>query len=205
MVLLGIAVFLFMTWLRCFYGSMEAYKTGEEMLRQKQLIRSITYFDRSIHWYTPGNPYVEKSADRLWEIGEQAEKEGDLTLALIAFRSIRGGFYAASHFVTPGKKWIERSEFKIDQLVRRERKTESELREPELKEKIRQSQKSSPPDVFWTVILEIGFLGWVGSLFAFIFRRWGPKDGSIHFFGPFTWVGVGVVFFAMWIIGMVKA
>lgn len=205
MVLLAIVVFLFMTWLRCFYGSMEAYKTGEEMLRQKQLIRSITYFDRSIHWYTPWNPYVEKSADRLWEIGEQAEKEGDLTLALIAFRTIRGGFYAASHFVTPGKKWIEKSEFKIDQLVRRERKTESELREPELKEKIRQSQKSSPPDVFWTVILEIGFLGWVGSLFAFIFRRWGPKDGSIHLFRPFTWVGFGVVFFAMWIIGMVKA
>lgn len=205
MVLLAIAVFLFMTWLRCFYGSMEAYSTGDEMLKQKQLIRAITYFDRSIHWYTPWNPYVEKSAGRLWEIGEQAEREGDLTMALIAFRTIRGGFYAASHFVTPGMKWIEKSESKIDQLVRMEKKAESESRVGNLKEMIRQSQKGASPDVFWTVILEIGFLGWVGSLFGFIFRKWGPKEGRSHFLGPLTWLGFGSAFFAMWIIGMMRA
>jgi len=205
MVLLAMVVLLFMTWVRCFYGSMEAYKTGEEMLKQKQLIRSITYFDRSMHWYTPWNPYVEKSAGRLWEIGERAEQEGDLTMALIAFRTIRGGFYAASHFVTPGKKWIEKSESKIDQLVRMEKKEELESRQSKLKEMIRQSQKGSSPNVFWTVILEIGFLGWVGSLFGFILRKWGPKEGSSHVLRPFTWLGFGSVFFAMWITGMMKA
>ena len=205
MVLLAIAVFLFMTWLRCFYGSMEAYNTGEKMLKQKQLIRAITYFDRSIHWYTPWNPYVEKSAERLWEIGEQAQKEGDLTMALIAFRTIRGGFYAASHFVIPGGKWIEKCESKIDQLVRMQEKTKDESRAGKLKDTVRQSQKGSSPDVFWTVILEIGFFGWVGSLFGFIFREWGPKEGSTHFFRPFTWLGLGGAFFAMWIIGMMKA
>jgi hypothetical protein len=194
-----------MTWLRCFYGSMEAYSTGEEMLKQKQLIRSITYFDRSLHWYTPWNPYVEKSAKRLWEIGERAEQEGDLTMALIAFRTIRGGFYAASHFITPGKEWIEKSESRIDHLVRMEKKPELETRESKLKEMVRKGQKGSSPDVFWTVILEIGFLGWVGSLFGFIYRKWGPKESQTHLLSPLAWVGLGSVSFAMWIIGMMKA
>jgi hypothetical protein len=204
-VLLVMAIFLFMTWLRCFYGSMEAYSTGEDLLKQKQMIRAITYFDRSIHWYTPWNPYVEKSAERLWEIGEWAEQEGDLTMALIAFRTIRGGFYAASHFITPGKEWIEKSESKIDRLVGTEKKTEPESRESKLKEMIRQSQKGSSPDVFWTVVLEIGFFGWIGSLFGFIFRKWGSKEGSKHLFKPLTWLGFGSAFFAMWIIGMIRA
>lgn len=205
MVLLTVGVFLFMTWVRCFYGSMEAFSTGEEMLRQNQLIRAITYFDRSIHWYTPWNPYVEKSAERLWEIGEKAVQDGDLTMALIAFRTIRGGFYAASHFVTPGKEWIEKSEAKIDQLVRTENNAASKSRESELKEMIRKNQKGASPDVFWTVILEIGFWGWVGSLFGIIFRKWGPKDGQANPIGPLAWVGLCIVFFAVWIIGMMKA
>jgi hypothetical protein len=207
LILLVVVVLLGFTWARAFYGSMKAYQSGEALLEQKQFIRAITYFDRSIHWYTPFNPYVEKSARKLWGIGEEAEKQGDLTLALIAFRTIRGGFIAASHFVTPGKDWIERSESRINDLLVKEGKEKSLSQgEKGLPGASGQTQKDPAPDVFWTVVLEIGFLGWVGSLIAFIFFRWGPKKrlgrSPLH---AFRWVGLALVFFALWIVGLMKA
>jgi len=60
---------------------MQDYKTAETLLKENQTIRAITYFDRSLHWYAPLNPYVEWSAKRLWEIGERAEQEKDPRLA----------------------------------------------------------------------------------------------------------------------------
>jgi hypothetical protein len=207
LVLLVILVFLFLTWVRAFYGSMKAYRTGEDMLEQKQLIRAITYFDRSIHWYTPFNPYVEKSARRLWEIGEQAEKDGDIKMALIAFRAIKRGFYSASHFTTPGKDWIEKSETMITALVLKEDKDRAGSKAMEKSEEIKvRNEKGSSPDVFWTVVLEVGFLGWVGSLLGFIFVKWGPRKGSEKLpYKTLAPIASAVLFFVIWIIGMMKA
>jgi hypothetical protein len=66
---------LLVLWARVFYGAMEDYNKGEALLEENQTIRAITYFDRSLHWYAPLNPYVERAAKRLWDIGEKAEKE----------------------------------------------------------------------------------------------------------------------------------
>jgi hypothetical protein len=207
LVSLVIAVFLSLMWMRAFYGSMKAYRTGEDLREQKQLIRAITYFDRSIHWYTPFNPYVEKSARRLWEIGEQAKKDGDIKMALIAFRAIRAGFYSASHFTTPGKDWIEKSETMITALVLKEEKNRASSKAMETSEEIKtRNEKGSSPDVFWTVVLEVGFLGWVGSLFGFIFAKWGPlKSSGKSLYKTLAWIGSALGFFVIWIIGMMKA
>jgi hypothetical protein len=102
---IGVLIMLVL-WARVFYGSMKDYETGETLLKQSEIIRAITYFDRSLHWYAPVNPYLEKAATRLWEIGEQAEKAGDKRLALIAYESIRNGFYGVTYFVTFGTHWI---------------------------------------------------------------------------------------------------
>jgi hypothetical protein len=74
---------------------MQDYGTQGTFLKENQIIRAISYFDRSLHWYAPLNPYVQKSAQRLWEIGDRAERDGDLKLAFIAFSTIRSGFYGS--------------------------------------------------------------------------------------------------------------
>jgi len=67
-----------MVWARAFYGSMTAYYEGETYLKAQQYIKSITFFDRSIHWYTPFNFFVERSTERLWGLGNHTEQQGDL-------------------------------------------------------------------------------------------------------------------------------
>ncbi|MBW2028495.1 MAG: hypothetical protein JRH06_13860 [Deltaproteobacteria bacterium] len=208
LLVIGLVVMMFlMLWARAFYGSMETYKRGEAFLRQGNHIRAITYFDRSLHWYTPLNPYVRKSAERLWEIGNKAEETGDTKLALIAYRSIRSGFYAASHFITPYKDWIERAEAKIEDLASTDREQKGVPKDVlDLADRIREDQRADSPDVFWTVILEIGLLGWIGTIIAFILVPL-KREGASGFFRVSTlkWFSVAGVFFAMWIIGMMRA
>ncbi|MGD2127617.1 MAG: hypothetical protein PVG99_16180 [Desulfobacteraceae bacterium] len=202
-----IVIGLAMVWVRTLYGSIQAYKKGETYLKENQFIRAITFFDRSMRWYTPLNPYVEKSAERLWEIGERAERDRDIKLALIAFRTIRGAFIAASHFTTPGKAWIEKSESRITKLVRNEVQERAMGGDSKAsKNVISQSQESAHPDIFWSVIVEIGFLGWVGSVIAFIVLRLRPTAESKRFISLITpWVPLAIVFFVLWIVGMIKA
>jgi len=202
-----IAIVFIMVWVRSFYGSMKAYHEGETYLKEHQYIKAITFFDRSIHWYTPFNPYIRKSAERLWEIGNHAEGQGDIKLALIAFRTIRRGFHAASSFYSPGKRWIEKCELKINELVMIEEEKEGGREDFKSSKEITPGgQNRVSPSIFWTIILEIGFLGWVGSVIGFIIFILGRKGESKYLtFSSLTWIGLIFVFFALWIVGMMKA
>ena len=192
---LAAVLLLLILWVRVFYGSMQDYKTGETLLKENQTIRAITYFDRSLHWYAPLNPYVERSAKRLWEIGKRAEQEKDTRLALIAYESIRNGFYGASHLFTPGKDWIGRAEKKIH-----------DLSSPEGRKEAHASKKNPHPDALWSVVVVISFIGWIGSLAGF--ARWvlGKDKGPGRLqHRAVLWIGLGVFFFGLWILGMAFA
>jgi hypothetical protein len=188
---------LLVLWLRVFYGSMQDYKTGEALLKETQTVRAITYFDRALHWYAPLNPYVEKAALKLWEIGEQAEKAGDKRLAVIAYESIRNGFHGATHFVTPGKDWIRKADSKLASLNR------GQAENKEIPQTRAFSGESPYPSSFWSGVVVIGFLGWIGSLIGLImvtFRQGVLRDGKGIF-----WLGFSLLCFVLWLVGMTKA
>jgi hypothetical protein len=189
LIVIVILIFFVIVWARALYGSRENFIRGETFLKEGQTIRAVTFFDRSIHWYTPLNPYVQKSAERLWVIGQRAEQAGDSKLALIAFSAIRSGFYGASHLVTPGKEWIKKVDAKLHDLGAGGKN----VRDPH-------------PDAFWSVVVVLGFLGWVGSVIGLILRVLGPGRGSGNpGVSVIRWAGLIVIFFILWIWGMFKA
>jgi len=61
------------------------------------------------------------------------------------------------------------------------------------------------PDPFWSVVLEIGFLGWVAGVLLFIWRAFRGDGLQIMMKRGIFWGTVIVFFYALWIIGMVKA
>jgi len=207
MILGLITIILLMVFARAFYGSMMAYYEGEMYLKEQQYIRAITFFDRSIHWYTPFNPFVERSVESLWNIGKYAEEKGDTKLALIAFGTIRGGFYSAYSVYEPGREWIKKCDIKINQLTGLEERKRGTLDSSKVGRRYLSERKKSPsPNIFWTIFLEIGFLGWIGSVIGFILfplRR--KKETKYSTFSSLVWIGLTIVFFAFWIIGMMKA
>ena len=191
---------LLILWVRVFYGSMQDYKTGETLLRENQTIRAITYFDRSLHWYAPLNPYVERSAKRLWEIGEKAEKEGDNRMARIAFESIRNAGYGTSHVFTPGQKWIDKAESRIKKLQGGKPYEHGEGAEAA------EAPKSPHPHAVWSVAVVLGFLGWAGSIIGFIgfaFRK--ERATEKTFRKGLVWLCLILAFAALWVAGMVMA
>jgi amino acid permease len=199
---IGSVVFflLVILWGRVFYGSIQDYKTGETLLKENQTIRAITYFDRSLHWYAPLNPYLERSAKRLWEIGERAEKEGDIRMARIAFESIRNAFYGTSHVFTPGQKWIDRAETRIKKL------TDGRAYRHGEDAKAAEAPKRSHPHVVWSVAVVLGFLGWVGSAFGFIISVFRKDRGTEKAFRKgLVWLCLILAFAALWVAGMVMA
>jgi hypothetical protein len=206
-VLLILCLALAMLWVKAFVGSMKAFEEGEKLLKGSERIRAVTYYDRSLHWYAPGNPYVGRSAQRLWEISKEAEEEGDIRLALISLRTIRRGFYRAEHLYQPGKRWIDRCELKIQALLALEEVSpKSGKREGWKDAENRQMRGYSSPDVFWSLVVEMGFLGWIGSALCLIVAGFPDKrSGKKKIGGALTWSSLLVVFFCLWVIGMAKA
>ena len=209
-VLAGVAlvvVFLLMVWARVFYGSMQACREGEIYLQKTEYIKAITFFDRSIHWYTPFNPYVHKSAEYLWKISMDAQTRGDIRLALISARTIRRGFVSARSFYLPGRDWIEKCDLRIYDLLRIESKRKGALKEGEIAQtSVLENPQVKGPDPLWSIILLAGLLGWIGSAIGFIMSgfRTSQENKDLNV-SKLKWVALWAVCFSIWIVGMIMA
>ena len=206
-ILIFLVIGLVMVWARAFYGSKQTYHQAVTCLEAGQLVNAVAFFDRSIRWYTPLNPYVRLSAQRLWEIGRQAEQQGNVHLALIAIRTLRRGFYGARHLWGPGQEWIDTCSAKIDELM--------DFKQPEA-EKPKDAfaldasdglsgQPGRPPSTLWSIAVAVGFLGWIGSVIGFVLCACrGEKRLRLSSCPTLLWAGITLSFFALWIVGMIK-
>lgn len=94
------------------------YNRGQKALAQGNYIQAIAGYESAIHMYTPFSPLVERSALKLWTIGEYLEAHGDTEKALIAYRALRSSFYSAHGLIRPGQKWIADCDAKIRTLAK---------------------------------------------------------------------------------------
>jgi hypothetical protein len=143
---------------------------------------------------------LERAAIRLWEIGERAEKEGDLRMARIAFESIRNASYGTTHVFTPGREWITRAESRIKAL------SDSQGQKGNGKAEPQPPKKGPHPHAFWSVATVLGFLGWIGSVMGFIFAEWRKDRGNGDLFRrKVIWFSLVLAFGTLWFAGMVMA
>ena len=202
-----ILIMFIAVWTRAFIGSMKDFSKGEDFFHDKQFIRATTFFNHTIHWYTPFNPYVERSAEYLWKISDFAEQIDDEKLSLIALESIRNSFYSVRSVYSPGEDWIEKSEKKIrDILQNQDSETPGNDNNSSKKDIFNTGVKYNDPDILWTIILEIGLFSWIGTILAFIFIYLGPVKTKIKYIKTvWFWTILSVFSYSIWIIGMIKA
>lgn len=112
-ILISLLLFAASTWWRL----NSQFRRGEAALRSGDFAGAIAGFESALHMYIPYHPTIEKAAERLWQIGEANERLGDITRALIAYRSLRSSFYADHWLATPGTAWIEKCDKKIAKLI----------------------------------------------------------------------------------------
>jgi hypothetical protein len=110
-----------MIWANVYLRSARYAREGDDYLKDGHLVEAISSYETSAHAYTPWNPHVKHSMQKLWDIGELLEQMyDDPTYPLIAYRSLRSTVYAIRSFYTPYKEWVPRCNEKIMQLVEKQ-------------------------------------------------------------------------------------
>jgi len=94
------------------------YNRGEQALAAIDHINAIAGFESAIHMYTPFSPLIERSAKKLWAIGQELETKGESEKALIAYRALRSAFYSTHGLTKPGMNWIALCDEKIRLLAK---------------------------------------------------------------------------------------
>jgi tetratricopeptide (TPR) repeat protein len=100
------------------YRQWAQYKRGQEALARGDHVQAIAGYESSIHMYTPFSPLVERSAAKLWAIGEYLEAHGESEQSLVAYRALRSAFYSTHSLFRPGTRWIAACDAKIKGLVK---------------------------------------------------------------------------------------
>jgi hypothetical protein len=201
---LGLSLF----YAKVFYHSGEEFRKGEDAFRQGDFKKALLHYDRAIHWYTPWSSSVDLSIHRLWEMGGKLEERGDQKTALEVYWALRSSLYGVRSFYTPYKEWIERANERIASIWADQEPVSAEEKKitpPVRKERYSAALKKDwAPKGGWSVATEVGFFGWVISALVFIFTFL-RKGGGLARGKALFWGGCILVFYALWVIGMVRA
>ena len=163
---------------------------------------AVVHYGRAIRWYAPVNPYVRRSAEALWRIADGMERGGDPEGALRSFRELRSALYSVRHVTSPYAETIGRAEERIAALAARQGEAAGDR---ETYDRILgQLRERTGPDPLWSIVLVAGFLGWIGSVFAFIWKVLGD-EASGRMRRALVWSISFAGFFLIWIIGMMRA
>ena len=186
------------------YNARQEFAYGEEAYTRGAYSVAITHYERAIKWYTPFSKTVRMAVERLWQLGTEAETRGDWPLALEAYRSLRASLYAVQSLYVPYQSWIPTSEERIAPLLAKTKTGTEQQRDKLAQDSARlamQLQRQVGPHLEWSVLVVIGFLGWVGATTGLI---WYVVDKQGHFARRqgLLWGSLLTVFFALWLIGM---
>jgi hypothetical protein len=185
--------------LRVYAGSAAEYRRAGEALKSGDRVSAINHYGRSIKWYAPLSPWVKRSIDELWEIGESSYAD-DPKEAVYAVRILRSSLYAARGPFTPFKSRIEEAD---DWLALHLPEGEGGPDREDVESVLGSKAKPSRP---WSLAVGVGFVGWMLSVFAFIFfvfpeTEKEPEAGV----SPKRAVVFGLVaciFYSLWICGL---
>ena len=136
------------------------------------------------------------------------EEKGDVKTALEAYWTLRSSLYGVRSFYTPHAQWIERANERIASIwtgYEAYSQEEKKMTASERKERyLKLLKKDWAPKVRWAAITEIGFFGWVGSALIFIFTFL-KAGGGIARRKALIWGACTILFYILWILGMVRA
>ena len=203
-----ILLFLVLVGGRSFYLQKSHFIAAEKYYNEANWKLAIREYDTAMHFYTPWSPYIGKSANKLWQIGEMFETLGRFDWANIAYSSIRSSFYSSRSLYTPGKLWINKCDEKIAALnvkmLIEEGSLNLEEADIEKRKQLYVMKVDRAPGPFWSILVEIGFFGWIGSVVLIIFKGF-SDNGKIHKKFALYSVLSFLLSFTIWVVASLKA
>ncbi len=203
-----IILFLLLTGGKVLYMQRSHFAAAERFYAALNWKLAIREYDAALHSYFPGSPYVGRSAEKLWQIGEMFEREGKPNWAVLAYSSIRSSFYASRSLYTPGKEWIDKCDDKIAalnvQMLVNEGSLAPEQSEAEREKLLYAMRVDRAPDPFWSVLVEASFFGWISSILYTIWKGF-DYTGRLRRRSALYGLLFFLATFGLWVISLLNA
>jgi len=192
-------------YVKAYTSAHQALARGEVAYHDGNMQEAIMQYERTIKWYTPLNASVQLAVERLWSIGTEAEQRADASLALQAYQALRSSLYAVQSVYLPYRDWIPKSEAKIATLMAHTARTQEQATlAPDTARFTQMLQRHVGVSVGWSILTEIGFIGWVGATVGLLWYAMSSQGIWVWRQGLLWGCGI-VVSFTAWIIGMLYA
>jgi hypothetical protein len=189
------------------YRSQQEFARAEAAHQSGAYAEAITHYERTIKWYLPYSSSVRWAVVRLWDIGVAAEARADTALALAAYRALRGSLFAIQSLYLPYPEWIPKCEARIAALMPDTMRANYKERAPQAQHQARflqMFQRNPAPQLGWSLLLELGFLTWVGATVGLIWNV-ETRDDRWVWRHVWRWSSGIALGFAAWMIGMLYA
>jgi hypothetical protein len=168
---------------------------------------AVSHYRRAARWYAPLSPYPEQALTRLAEIGAQAEREGDIDLALSAWRSIRAATLGSRSFYVPYEDRLHEADRHIASLM-------AALPPPPIDARQTVAQREAAhlalleddpgPAALPSFAALIGLATWIAAAFAFATRAFDDDDRLVAREAR-TWGAAFTVGMALFVLGLFLA
>ncbi|MFK7985390.1 MAG: hypothetical protein AB8I08_05120 [Sandaracinaceae bacterium] len=175
---------------------------GDRAQERGDVDAAIVAYRRAARWYAPASPYPPAALDRLASLAETADENADPETAIAAWRSMRGAILAARSLTVPFPDRRARAEREIVRLVGEQANDAGQ--EDARRRAAEAYARPIDPHPGFTVLLLLGWIGWVTGAFLFAQRAIDEEDRIQP--GPARVLGTIVVLgFGMFVIGMALA
>jgi hypothetical protein len=204
--IIGLA-FLLLILGRVVTGTYKEFSRAEKYFSSKENVMASVHYERAIRWYTPLNPMVRKSIQRMLEIAAKYEEKGSIDDSINTYEALRGAIYSTRSFYTPYKNYIKLADESIARLrvlsAGSIANPENMGNKPTREDILAVLSKDRAPNVFWSIFMIGSFFGWVITVILFTMKIM-PKEklpgksavlsGALFF-----------IFYIAWLLGMAKA
>lgn len=159
---------------RVVVGSQDELHLAEQQRGRGDLDTAIVHYRRAIRFYAPGNPYVSDALVSLARIAREAERTGEATRALAAWRAVHAGILASRSFYVPHRDALVEADAHIAALTAVDpppidvANGEAGRRRAYLAALVR--ARDSDPSLFWTLVLLMGFAAWLSGALGLVLR-----------------------------------
>ncbi|MDC4223411.1 MAG: hypothetical protein MPW15_04055 [Candidatus Manganitrophus sp.] len=204
---LSIFIFFSMIYLKVFLSSRAEFRTAEAAQAKGDDREAIIHYERAILWYLPIGGYVEPSAEALWKLAKSIGGKGqEVGLGSVSFLAER--LLCNAQFLHSRK----RMDRPFGSKDRRDHGAGAPYSEADKKKSVEQRTEEAlailkrPLKLHtgWSIVLEIGFWGWVAGVLLFIMTGFDSENRVI----PKRSLVLGgriIFFYTLWVVGMMNA
>ena len=172
-----------------------------------EIDEAIEHFQYAARWYTPFSSASFDAIDALWRIGQEQEKQGKPTLALKAYRRLRGAILATRSMYSPFESRRVATNERIAQLTADEQlrlghetirgRSRTEL----VADHLKLLQDDPAPSPGWSLLVVLFFIGWVSGGFVTIYKGL-DASGKTRRPAFAKWLITSLCCFAGWLVAL---